>query len=374
MKITDLKQCNFSCIYSITFPNGMKYVGKAINLSKRAELYKKKYEYRDYGCSPCIQALCEYGLENVEFDILSRLSCKKDDDLSIALSILEIKYIRELNSLQPNGYNIQNGGEILEIPTEYIATPSGYKCKKYRTKPVLAYNIDGSFYKEFDNIEQCAYLMGCSPELVDSCLDKRKSLLGEKYMLRRKKYNIVPERILPFKPIVIEKTVKKIIYDENIIIRDKIVHRNGIPVLQYSLDGDFVKRHESKISAAEYMGVSCIGNGKVIKGFFFIEQKGQDIEQKISPIEILKKKPKYNIDAKKDIDINEYIELSSNTHEWSNLINDFKVAQYNLDGVLIDIFDSIKHASKETGVPYPGIWACVFGRTKKSKGFIWRKM
>ena len=30
--------------------------------------------------------------------------------------------------------------------------------------------------------------------------------------------------------------------------------------------------------------------------------------------------------------------------------------------------------TKATGIPYSGIYACVNGKTKKSKGFIWKKI
>jgi hypothetical protein len=59
--------------------------------------------------------------------------------------------------------------------------------------------------------------------------------------------------------------------------------------------------------------------------------------------------------------------------KYTNLNNTFKVAQYDLGGNLIKVFDNIRDASSETGVAYSGIWACVMGRAAKSKGFKWAK-
>ena len=46
----------------------------------------------------------------------------------------------------------------------------------------------------------------------------------------------------------------------------------------------------------------------------------------------------------------------------------------SLSGKLVAYFDSIRDASKITGIPYSGIYACVNGKTKKSKGFVWKKV
>ena len=53
---------------------------------------------------------------------------------------------------------------------------------------------------------------------------------------------------------------------------------------------------------------------------------------------------------------------------------DFPIAQMSLSGKLVAYFDSIRGASKITGFPYSGIYACVNGKTKKSKGFVWKKI
>ena len=45
-----------------------------------------------------------------------------------------------------------------------------------------------------------------------------------------------------------------------------------------------------------------------------------------------------------------------------------------LDGKVVAEYDSIRDASQITGIPYSGIYACVTGRTKKSNGFVWKKI
>ena len=53
---------------------------------------------------------------------------------------------------------------------------------------------------------------------------------------------------------------------------------------------------------------------------------------------------------------------------------DFPIAQMSLDGKVVAEYDNIRDAEKATGIPYSGIYACVNGKTKKSKGFWWKKI
>ena len=53
---------------------------------------------------------------------------------------------------------------------------------------------------------------------------------------------------------------------------------------------------------------------------------------------------------------------------------DSQIAQMSLDGKVVAGYDYIRYAAKITGIPYNGIYACVNGRTKKSNGFVWKKI
>ena len=55
------------------------------------------------------------------------------------------------------------------------------------------------------------------------------------------------------------------------------------------------------------------------------------------------------------------------------LILGFAVEQRRFNGVLVARFASIRDASRETGVPYSQIYACVKGVTKKAAGYIWQR-
>ena len=86
--------------------HGKVYIGQSINISKR--WYEHKYKAfnqndRSYN-SALHSAFRKYGIQNFTFEVIEECDENKLDDL-------EIKYIKEYDSLVPNGYNILSGGQ-----------------------------------------------------------------------------------------------------------------------------------------------------------------------------------------------------------------------------------------------------------------------
>lgn len=93
-----------SCIYKITnIVNGKIYIGKTDNPTRR--WYKHKLESKKYLNRYLYRAMNKYGLENFTFEIIHENIPNSEIDS------YEIKYIKELNSKAPNGYNMTDGGE-----------------------------------------------------------------------------------------------------------------------------------------------------------------------------------------------------------------------------------------------------------------------
>lgn len=369
MEFYEANKKSCACIYRFTFPNGKCYVGRTKNLAKRIELYKRNLS-EDVKSSKVIDALREFGVSKVNVEILSEPKNLSDEDKDLVLSILELKYIRLNNCIYPDGYNVSVGGELLGIPCDCISTESSVTPYSGGHKPVLVYDVDGNFIQEFDSIEKCAYNYGVDTQVVSSNLDKRRGLFCGKYMIRQKRYGKIPEKIAPFEREVVEKRIVNKIYEDKVIYREKVVSAPKNPILKYNEDGEFCGEYETMTDAAMSIGCSHVKKGVLTRGYIFFEHDGGEIKQNIGKIEKKKKRlPKYSeaLDSISDESLN------VQSRGWSNLINDFRVAQYDLSGNLIEIYESIKHASYETGLSYSGIWACVFGRTKKSGGFIWRK-
>lgn len=86
-------------IYCLTCPNGKCYVGQTVRkLERRLEEHEK---YND--CKYIHEAIMQHGMSNMIVDVLFQ-------GVESELDKQEKKYISELNSLHPNGYNIRSGG------------------------------------------------------------------------------------------------------------------------------------------------------------------------------------------------------------------------------------------------------------------------
>lgn len=93
-------------IYKITFPDGKCYIGQSINLKRRLSDYKHlrcKKQKAVYG------ALLKFGVNSIKIEIIEQF--ETTDDITDKLNKLEIKYIKEFNSIYPNGYNLNAGGD-----------------------------------------------------------------------------------------------------------------------------------------------------------------------------------------------------------------------------------------------------------------------
>lgn len=369
MEFYEANKKNCACIYKFTFPDGKCYVGRTKNLAKRIRIYQKALN-GECKSSKVVDALREFGVSKVNVEILSEPKNLSEGDKDLVLSILELKYIRLNNCIYPNGYNVSVGGELLGIPCDCISTDLSVTPYSGGHKPVLVYDVDGNFIQEFDSIEKCAYNYGVDTQVVSSNLDKRRGLFCGKYMIRQKKYGKIPEKIAPFEIEIVEKRIVNKIYEDKVIYREKEVNVPQNPILKYNEDGEFCGEYETITDAAMSIGRNHVTKGVLTKGYIFFEHDGGEIKQNIGKVEKKTKRlPKYS-DALRCIPDES---LNAEPRRWSSLINDFKVAQYNRGGELVGLYDSINDASYETGIPYSGIWACVFGRIKSSAGFIWRK-
>lgn len=367
MKIEEAKKRRCACIYRLTFPDGKGYIGQTRDLRSRMGLYERFGADDGNKVSEAIKA---HGLDRVDVSVLAEVSGLGQDDMSVVLAVLEIKYIRQEGTMWPDGYNVSIGGEVLGIPAEVINTRWGVG-RGGPNKGVLVYDLDGKFVSEYDSIQKCAYSLGVDEDEIRGHLDRRNDLLRESYMLRSKKYGVVPESIIPYRP----KKVEKVVYETKVVTREreKVVVKRGSPVLRYDKDGHYCGMYETAADAALSIGVCHIKKGVLQHGYMFVDYDGGEIRQEIGPIgrgDV--RLPRYSamVAASED----GTLALDKRNSGWGHLINDFRVGQYGRDGMHIATFGSIKEASYMTGIPYAGIWACIFGKAKTSSGYIWRKV
>lgn len=411
MTLEEAKSKSCSCVYCLGFPNGMKYVGKTKDLCGRMKLYE-----RFDGCSRVMRDAIEmFGWGEIGVTILREVKCDDRVDLDLCLSLLEVKYIRDLGTLVPNGYNVSIGGECLGIPIECITTDSDV-VRRYNSgaKAVLLYDLDGNYVKEYESIARMAYDLASNEEIIRPVLNTWKVFHG-KYYLRTKRYDYAPQKIEVAPPKVRENIVYKDVIVErervkykDVIVRNEIqkfVERKVVKkphILRYDMNGDFCGEYDNLKDAclsftASSSGISC---GVYRKGYILFKKESDDFPKKIEPYTILSKKvtgdyyrpadeledraPNMNVDndglpkkkvgrPKKEKSASEDKERLNVDGRYTNINLDYPICQYTLDGDFVRKYDSIRDAAYYTGLTYANIWACVVGRTRKSQGFIWRK-
>lgn len=90
-------------VYCHTAPDGRKYIGAtSIPLERRWRKDGSGY----VGCSAFFDAIKKYGWCNITHEVLKSGLTKEE------AHFLERKYIKELNTLFPNGYNLETGGAV----------------------------------------------------------------------------------------------------------------------------------------------------------------------------------------------------------------------------------------------------------------------
>lgn len=103
-------------IYKITNKiNNKIYIGQSIDIKERwKQHFYKAYNKKELGYNSAIhQAFRKYGYENFSFEVIE--VCKKEE-----LDAKEIYWIKTLNSLTPNGYNILPGGQLNRASTRQL--------------------------------------------------------------------------------------------------------------------------------------------------------------------------------------------------------------------------------------------------------------
>ena len=113
-------------IYKYTSPSGKSYIGQTYtSFEQRRSEHKsdaKKAVQNNWekpeGCIAFMYAIAKYGIENFEQEIL--LVCKDDRQITpkgedTELDCFEKQFIKQFNTLYPNGYNLTEGGNNNKI-------------------------------------------------------------------------------------------------------------------------------------------------------------------------------------------------------------------------------------------------------------------
>jgi group I intron endonuclease len=233
------------------------------------------------------------------------------------------------NSIRKHGWDSFEPSVICEIPNEELDAREIFEISERNTLAPNGYNLDGG-----GGVNKVVH-----PDTRESM---RQSQLGRKHP-EEVKVKIGSSQIGELNHMYgkvftedhrnkLRQTARKSGYDHSKMAEED--KPNKVEVNQYTIEGDFLKTHESITKAAEEMGVNrttigncCRGKSKTSCGFIW----------------------KYK-----------YLEI-------------YVINQYTLDGTFIKSFENIKKAAEMTGSSQPGVGFCCNGRTHTSNGFIWKR-
>lgn len=302
-------------IYVITNNiNGRQYVGQTI------QTIEKRYEnhIRDakggYTNMYIHKAIRKYGEENFSINQLEMVEYELYEDLIEQLNILEKFYIKKCNTLNPNGYNLTQGGERRSEDAKVA---------------VDEYDLNGSFIQTHESLLMAALSVGSKHNgAIAKCCNGISKFAFQR--IWRYHSDSLDKYELP---------------DVTIANREYKM----APVDKYSIKGEFICSYNSmalaEIDLGLDFGVSHISNcckGKQYTACGYVwRYKGEPFGK--------------------------YIEKDKRFR---------KCAVYDLNDILIGTFDSILDACNHLGIDYKKasshISQCCQGKRKTTNGYKWK--
>lgn len=239
-------------IYLITNKlNNKKYIGQTINFEKRM----KEHIYGRNSKKNCLidRALKKYGKNNFTFEILDITDSQENIDY------LEKYYIKKLNCIKPNGYNILKGGRKQQ--------------GSWNMKTVQVFDLEGNFIQEYESSEQLEIMSNGkykSRGIRQSC--KTKTHLYKDILVKYKYDNIKIEKYIKPKSSRIKS------------------------ILQYDMQGNFINKYDSiteasKLTKTSRTSILGCASGKYKKANNYIwlyEENIYELEERIKNIAIKK--------------------------------------------------------------------------------------
>lgn len=302
-------------IYCITNKiNNKKYVGQTIRTIKvRWSCHQSESKNLEDN-TIFHRAIRKYGSSNFEVMELEHIECNNKIDLKNQLNQLEIIYIKKLNTLNPNGYNLTYGGD---------------SSSSVRKRKVVQANIVGEIINTFESIAEATRYIGYGECGLSSVLGNFTNMALGYYWFYYDELN--------------KKDIK-----------DGIIHNiydNFKYIVQYNLEGEYLNHYYTLLEASSSSNIStsrisqcCNGNRKKANGFQWKYVSHLDNYKKnISPYV----KNKIRKDTK-------------------------KIAQLDFNGNILNIYDSLQSARNAFNNKSNNISLCCKGIRKSANGYVWR--
>lgn len=151
---------------------------------------------------------------------------------------MERDLIREFHTQDPlRGYNITDGGDSVPIMKG---------TENHKSRPIVVFNLDGSFNAKFSTLSDAADYIGVSKATLYEGLKRTNGTIGKMFFCLYEDECDNCEKQPPRKPLNMEKRFK--------------------PVSQYDTDGTYIQSFKSIVEASEKTGVKRSDISAVLTG------------------------------------------------------------------------------------------------------------
>lgn len=298
-------------IYTLSHPvtNEIRYVGRTIKkLSYRLYQHIYNCNKNNYHSANWIKAILKQGLKP-KIELLD--TCDESN-----WDILEQYWISQFKAW---GFRLTNdcaGGRGNLSPS----FDTRKKIAEATQKPIIQYSNEGSFITEYKSITEASKTTGVRQAQIIRFL-RTSNVSARNYIWKYKQDEI---------PLFVEKTLNK----------------HSLIVSQFSMEGKFLNKFDSIKIAGQNTGtvpssISECCNGKL--------KSSNNFQWKF-----------YELGDEKLI------------YNYKRLTTSRSVVQLNKALEVVEKYDSIKSASKNTGVDKNNISACCSGKLKSAGGYIWK--
>lgn len=228
-------------IYKITNPKGKIYIGQSIHINKRWDQYKYNITSQQ---TKLYNSLKKYGYKNHVFEIIEECSLESLNEKEIYwkkyyLNLVNNNWFRVLfHDLYDLGGGPKSKETIKKMKTFQSNRTLEHKNKisKSKQKPILQYDLEGKFIKEYSSAKQYALENNLTnASLITHCLKKKCKSAYNSLWIYKLEFNIP----LYINPITGYQTTQ--------------------PILQYDLEGNFIKEWSSIENASISLNIKKQG-------------------------------------------------------------------------------------------------------------------
>ena len=307
------------CVYKHTSPSGKVYIG--ITCQSPEKRWANGYGYNQVGQEYFWNAICKYGWENFEHEILYD-NLTYDDAIQYEIDLIALYKSNYKRYGCDYGYNATDGGEGRRT------------LLSQETKNKISQSRIGRFTGE-DNPNYGNHKLA----------GENNPFYGKKHSeeTKRKLSESSSGRPSPMKGKTMSEESKQKLRDVN--------KERSKPVLQFNLDGELINEYSGVHNASILTGynasnISSACNGKihVYKNSIWMFKSDYTPGQKVEPT---KRKQRVNKKHK-------------------------AVSQYTTDNTFVATYVSANEAECVTGIRVANIRACCNCEQKTAGGFIWR--